>query len=293
MLIKMYLGICAALMGVIIGCTESKSETNNPPVVSNEDDINAFFKKDPLGWFRVQSDDIVDLASLCERLDRASDSMSRFLTNRFDRKTLSAIRAFSISRAEGGGVANLLTSNLNVIIGGSNIYDAKRFSDIEISEEARQILENYRSGQSAALQNRTLLEEAYPRELRKTNWPVNFPAFGRRASIPQLFDAFLARCKTNQSVTRLQNWAIETMNRGDDSPSALPIKSLPDFLLGLEPGHRPNFCIKNRDYIQVDWGGGFGHWGVLVGATNLALRSDELIYRVAVFPGFYAYRSKY
>ncbi len=75
-----------------------------------------------------------------------------------------------LSNYRGGADKQLkeaLAQELNAIVLGPSIYDERRFQDIELSPEARDLLATNPEGEDLAWLNRLLLLDAYPQELSR------------------------------------------------------------------------------------------------------------------------------
>jgi hypothetical protein len=91
----------------------------------------------------------------------------------------------------------------------------------------------------------------------------------------------------------LQKWAVITLKKSSSDSSELPLNEVPEPLRNL----RSNGCqieyafykigtSPKENYIILMWGGGFGHWGIDVGAPSFEQPDDSAFY-IEWAPGVY------
>jgi magnesium-transporting ATPase (P-type) len=114
----------------------------------------------------VADDDILKLPPLAARLAAKSDPVSAYLNKQMDPATQAALAAFQLSPTNKEDLAPILVSNLNFIVSGPSIYEAKRFVGIPLGPETGSRLKHPASHDFRL--NRLLLEDAYPAELKKS-----------------------------------------------------------------------------------------------------------------------------
>ncbi|MBI3876470.1 MAG: hypothetical protein HY300_11060 [Verrucomicrobia bacterium] len=105
---------------------------------------------------------------------------------------------------------------------------------------------------------------------------------------------FLERIKSRATPAALQEWATGILRAYpkaavlDDVPEA----AVPRFVRELDPPIAPRVLVVPDSHVMVDWGGGWGHWGLAVGPTNY--KSDaELLFTIEWAPGIFAYHTKH
>jgi magnesium-transporting ATPase (P-type) len=113
----------------------------------------------------VAEGDIIKLSSLAGKLAAKADPVSAFLNDQLDSSAKASLAAYQLSPTNHEEMAGLLLSNLNTIVSGPSIYDAKRFQDVHLGPETLSRLQHPRSHDFRL--NRLLLEDAYPAELKK------------------------------------------------------------------------------------------------------------------------------
>ena len=107
-------------------------------------------------------------ATLVAKLNRHEDPVSEFLWGRFSEDTRQLLREYTGAEGQGKTVAAALARELNNILHGGSIYQESRFAGVKLSPESRSLLGQGPQGDGAARLNRSLLEDAYPAEIRKT-----------------------------------------------------------------------------------------------------------------------------
>ena len=114
----------------------------------------------------VAEGDIIELPSLAGKLAAKADPVSAFLNEQLDSSAKASLAAYQLSPTNHEEMAGLLVSNLNTIVSGPSIYDAKRFQDVHLGPETQSRLQHPRSHDFRL--NRLLLEDAYPAEFKKS-----------------------------------------------------------------------------------------------------------------------------
>ncbi len=125
--------------------------------------INALSKSPSV----VADDDIINLPSLAGELEAKAGPVSAYLSGQLDPSARAALAAYKLSPAENrDALAGILVSNLNMVVSGPSIYDAKRFQNIPLDPETLSRLKNPRRHDFRL--NRLLLQDAYPADLKKS-----------------------------------------------------------------------------------------------------------------------------
>ncbi len=114
----------------------------------------------------VADDDLLKLPALADKLAGKSDPVSAYLSEQMDPATRAALAAFQLSPTNKEALAPILVSNLNFVVSGPSIYDAKRFAGVTLGTETQSRLQH--PGPHDFRLNRLLLEDAYPAEMKKS-----------------------------------------------------------------------------------------------------------------------------
>jgi orotate phosphoribosyltransferase len=112
-------------------------------------------------------DDLVNLALLASKLKQPADAVSSFLKDQLSPATLTALANYQISGADEVPLQEALVEDLNMIIHGPSIYDARRFAGVTLRPKTKQLLAREPKGDALSRLNRLLLEDAYPLELSR------------------------------------------------------------------------------------------------------------------------------
>jgi len=102
--------------------------------------------------------------SLKQKLDDTSNPVSQYLQRRF--ASPRNPKALHPTTNGGSDVAETLAMKLNEVLDGPNIYEETRFQGVALNESTRRLLNQEPTGNSLAVLNRLLIEQAYPREFK-------------------------------------------------------------------------------------------------------------------------------
>jgi hypothetical protein len=102
---------------------------------------------------------------------------------------------------------------------------------------------------------------------------------------------FLERIKAKHHPEDLQDWAqkLLDLHAKEKESFTVPYKEVPSFILELDPPLEPVVIVFPRSHVAVDWGGGFGHWGLFLGMKEPL--HNSLLYSIEWVPGVYAYHT--
>lgn len=135
---------------------------------------------------------LVTLGSLVTKLKQHGDRVSQYLWGRFSEPTRQILTEYAGSSLENGPVQNALVLELNRIIQGESIYEARRFADVALSEKTRELLQQQPTGEALSRLNRMLLQDAYPGGISstQTDWLSGEMAamFEHQLHTPIVFD---------------------------------------------------------------------------------------------------------
>jgi len=104
------------------------------------------------------------MPSLAAKLHE-SNQLADYLRSRLSGETRNLLSRY------GGGLdtklKEALAQDMNEVVMGSSIYDANRFSEIELRQETQDLIDGSPQGEDLVRLNRLLLEDAYPKELSR------------------------------------------------------------------------------------------------------------------------------
>jgi hypothetical protein len=91
----------------------------------------------------------------------------------------------------------------------------------------------------------------------------------------------------------LQKWAVINLGKINSGSQEISLKDVPESIRNLKSNGSPleyataeiGTSPKDR-YIALMWGGGFGHWGIDVGAATFEQPADDNFY-IKWAPGIY------
>jgi hypothetical protein len=103
---------------------------------------------------------------------------------------------------------------------------------------------------------------------------------------------FLEQIRHSQKPEQLRDWASQVLEdhknakQGVDIPSA----EVPSFIKNLDPSvGEPRVWVVPHSHVMIDWGGGFGHWGLIVEGDQP--RDHSYLYTIDWVAGLKAYHS--
>jgi ACS family hexuronate transporter-like MFS transporter len=140
----------------------------------------------------------IDLSALALKLNQPTDAVSTFVRTSLSSATLSALTNYS-ALAPLTLQTNLLP-DLNTLINGQPIYDARRFAGVTLRPETQKLLAQTPSGEALKHLNRLLLDDAYPREIPRGGFGWSNKDF---SYLTAFFTGFYA------GMTLLVGWVID------------------------------------------------------------------------------------
>ena len=105
--------------------------------------------------------DIHNAARLVEKLNSAEDGLSRYLVSNFTETTRGMLDEYDSEEGVSDDLNSALVDELDKVVTGQVIYDAERFSDVELSGYAKRLIEQSDEERDNLRFNRRLLDEAY------------------------------------------------------------------------------------------------------------------------------------
>lgn len=116
--------------------------------------------------FRVS--DLKDPTGLAIKLRDAQDPLSQYLRGQFSTNTQQLLDEYDGSNPPCDALRRAVIDELNRLLKGNCLYDEQRFMQVKLTEEAQGLIEQNLEGEDLIRLNRLLLEEAYPREIKKS-----------------------------------------------------------------------------------------------------------------------------
>jgi MFS transporter, ACS family, aldohexuronate transporter len=107
----------------------------------------------------------LNLPSFATKLNRSTDAVSTYLKTNLSASTLAALETYS--SANPLPLQTNLIENLNALIRGKSIYDARRFAGVTLRPETQKLLALNPEGDALGHLNRLLLDDAYPQEISR------------------------------------------------------------------------------------------------------------------------------
>jgi len=117
----------------------------------------------------ISSGEIRDLASFVAKLRQSADGVSSYLYGQLSIPTRQALTNYQGSTAEVLELQETLANDLTSLLRGPLIYESQRFSGVTLRTKTRQLLAKQPAGEKLAQLNRLLLEDAYPREISRSD----------------------------------------------------------------------------------------------------------------------------
>lgn len=116
--------------------------------------------------FLFDMDAIKDPGSLVVKLQDTRAPVSKFIASQLSEDMQWVLIGYNGTSTPSAQQQKVLLSDLNQLLQMDSLYDAQRFTDIELSEQTQTLLtQNPKSGEALVRLNRCLLADAYPYEL--------------------------------------------------------------------------------------------------------------------------------
>jgi YidC/Oxa1 family membrane protein insertase len=122
--------------------------------------------------------DFKDIASLAVKLQNARDPLSQYLREQFSEETRLLLDGYDSSipvsqqLQKALQLQEALVDELNPLLQkGDSLYDEQLFAHVALTEETRKLIAENPTGEELVRLNRMLLEDAYPREIVKSQRP--------------------------------------------------------------------------------------------------------------------------
>ncbi|MEI8234861.1 MAG: SLBB domain-containing protein [Verrucomicrobiota bacterium] len=138
---------------------------------ADKEKVKLLRKNVVIPWFAVE--DFVNPFAIANKILSSPDPLSRHLKTIFSPASLATLADPNATKQQQKFV---LIDEFNKAIQGALIYDDQRFADISLSSDAKRLKAQNPKGDDLIRLNRLLLEDAYPRELRR-NRPPEYQVF--------------------------------------------------------------------------------------------------------------------
>ena len=217
----------------------------------------ARFTTEENGPVKFWMGDIKFISSFVKKLKHPADEVSVFLAGKLSHQTREAVMSYTgltppLDTKE-IPVHELLATNLNMVIEGGPIYDAKRFAKAALRTATKALLAQNPKGDALVLLNRMLLEDAYPSEIRRRCNDVlvldlvldsNYPA----PLLVSVFDLHGVLANTRFENESGRGWAVGATG-GSPPPTEV------DYCLLVEPGkpYRTGFTLALPERVKREW----------------------------------------
>lgn len=261
----------------------------------------------------LYSGDITNVAAFASKLIEKTDPVSQFLGETLSPDCIESLAKWKAGDINETNLQGILIQHLNNdVITDVSIYDAKRFAAVKLRSETKLLLDKNPIRNDLLYLNRLLLEDAYPFDISRTHKRItNNPPEGisaeehekmiRDSAFYRYFAEspglevdtrqFFGRVKSKIKPKDLQSWAEGLLKEHKVEGHRLQLRrgDIPDFILKLDPPLEPNVTVL-PSYVSVDWGGGFGFWGLFIGDRSPP--SNTNLFFIEWVPGVYVYHTR-
>ena len=118
--------------------------------------------------------DLRHAGDFATKLRNPPDALARYLAEHLTEGTQKELQTLDPTKPAPRALRSDLVDDLNKITEGECLYTPDRFSNIKLSDEALEWVQQKPSGKECIRLNRLLLEEAYPLEIERLNEPNDF-----------------------------------------------------------------------------------------------------------------------
>ena len=116
--------------------------------------------------------------------------------------------------------------------------------------------------------------------------------FSKPEDIIPFTNKFLQEMKEKADIPAIRSWLNSSPNKYN-SGVWVDGSEWPKCIKELSPNDIQVFYDNNNRQIQLTWGGGFGHWGLIVGPENMEIPESDFEphgeYRAFLEPGAYVF----
>ena len=114
---------------------------------------------------------------------------------------------------------------------------------------------------------------------------------GCRQAYVKETEIFATRVKNIVNPNELQAWATNLIARTlTNDPGEIVIvkeSEIPKSIRAIDVGTSPQVWINPRDSVQIMYGDGFHHWGLIVGTSGFTGKGYEHLYMLRWEPGIF------
>lgn len=105
-------------------------------------------------------------------------------------------------------------------------------------------------------------------------------------------EEFLERIRKAQSPNDLRAWGDGVLDEYSTyaAPVTLDRAQIPQYVRSLDPPQEPVVIVVPQSHVIIDWGGGWGHWGVLIQGSKQPVE-NRLLYLLEWAPRLWAYHT--
>ena len=107
-------------------------------------------------------------AGFAVKLRDAGDPLSKYIREQFPAETQQLLEAYNESHPPSDSLQTALVTELNQLLIGESLYKEERFVQAKLTKKVQKLIENNPGGEDLIRLNRLLLEEAYPKEIAKS-----------------------------------------------------------------------------------------------------------------------------
>jgi YidC/Oxa1 family membrane protein insertase len=141
-----------------------------PPLASRTNGANGAAAGVPGREWLFSEADLLNAGALAFRLKNPHDSLTRFLADQLSAETKKLLADAGDLRSLPRPLLEALLTDLNKVLRGVSVYHAapEAFAGIPLKEQTRLLAARQPSGEQLVRLNRLVIEEAFPRDLRKS-----------------------------------------------------------------------------------------------------------------------------
>lgn len=115
----------------------------------------------------ITDKDILEPRMLALSLQVGKDAVSRYLRDGLKPATRQQLMEYTGAAPPTPALVNALVASLNQVILSDALYDPARFTEVTLTKKTQELVDQKPDGDARALMNRLLLEDAYPKAIRR------------------------------------------------------------------------------------------------------------------------------
>jgi hypothetical protein len=124
----------------------------------------------------LTKDDVKNPSQLVSKLKDNENTLSKFLKSQLSPTTRQLLAAHRERKPVSDQLVGALVDDLNRLISGPSLFDEERFGQVELSEETKNLAARNPQGTELISLNRSLLAEAYPGAVAKSQFDESLQA---------------------------------------------------------------------------------------------------------------------